>query len=52
MKVCIIGNGLISLSLAKTLVNQGIMLIFFDGKKSRKNDKSRTLSISKKYRIF
>ena len=29
MKVCILGNGLISLTLAKTLVNQGIYVDIF-----------------------
>ena len=47
MKVCIIGSGLTSLTLAKTLVNQGIYVDVFSNFKTKKLDKSRTLSISK-----
>ncbi len=47
MKVCIIGSGLTSLTLAKTLVNQGIYVDIFSNLEKRKLDKSRTLSISK-----
>ena len=47
MKVCIIGNSLTSLTLAKTLVNLGIYVdIFFDLKK-KNQDKNRTIEISK-----
>tara|TARA_B100000900_G_scaffold65169_1_gene50394 strand:- start:523 stop:1596 length:1074 start_codon:yes stop_codon:yes gene_type:complete len=47
MKVCIIGNSLTSLTLAKTLVNLGIYVdIFFDLKK-KNQDKNRTIGISK-----
>ena len=47
MKVCIIGSGLISLTLAKILVNQGIYVDLFSKNKKIKKDKTRTLSISK-----
>ena len=47
MKVCVIGSGLTSLTLAKTLVNQGIYVDVFSNFKTKKLDKSRTLSISK-----
>ena len=47
MKICILGNGLTSLALAKTLVNQGIYVDYFINKKLKNNDKSRTLGISK-----
>ena len=46
MKVCIVGNGLISLTLAKALVNQGIYVDIFLSKKTNKINKSRTLGIS------
>ena len=47
MKVCIVGNGLTALTLAKTLVNRGIYVdIFFDSKTIKIN-KNRTLAISK-----
>ncbi len=48
MKVCIIGNGLTSLSLAKILVNMGLNVHIFSNLKFEKIDRSRTLSISKK----
>ena len=47
MKVCIIGSGLTSLSLAKILTNMGINVDIFSGSNSKKIDESRTLSISK-----
>ncbi len=47
MKVCIIGNGLTSLSLAKILVNMGINVHIFSNLNLKKIDRSRTLSISK-----
>ena len=48
MKVCILGNNLTSLSLAKTLINQGIFVdIFSDDKKKVNYQKSRTIGISK-----
>ncbi len=47
MKVCILGSGLTSLTLAKMLVNQGIRVeILFDGK-TKKNNRFQTLGISK-----
>ena len=47
MKVCILGSGLTSLSLAKILVNMGINVDFFSNLNFEKVDRSRTLSISK-----
>ena len=52
MKVCILGNGLTSLSLAKTLVNMGINVEIILNLNFEKIDKSRTLSISKKNAAF
>jgi len=52
MKVCILGNGLTSLSLAKTLVNMGINVEIILNSNLEKIDKSRTLSISKKNAAF
>jgi len=47
MKVSILGDGLTSLTLAKTLANQGISVdIFCDGK-AKKYSKIQTLGISK-----
>ncbi len=48
MKLCILGNGLTSLSLAKFLVNKGIYVEIFSSKKKLDQDKSRTIGISKK----
>ena len=47
MKVCIIGIGLTSLALAKTLVNKGIYVDILENKISNKMDKQRTIGISK-----
>ncbi len=47
MKVCILGNGLTSLALAKALVNKGISTDVFLSNNNKKKDKSRTLGISK-----
>ena len=47
MKVCILGNGLSSLTLAKALVNQNIYVELIVQKKNLKIDQSRTLGISK-----
>ena len=47
MKVCILGNGLSSLTLAKALVNQNIYVELISQKKNQKIDQSRTLGISK-----
>ena len=46
MKVCIIGSGLTSLTLAKALVNQNIFVDIIHQKKSYLINKSRTLGIS------
>ena len=48
MKLCILGNGLTSLSLAKCLVNLGISVVIFPTKKNLDQDRSRTIGISKK----
>ena len=47
MKVCILGNGLSSLTLAKALVNQNIYVEIISFKKNQKISLSRTLGISK-----
>ena len=47
MKVCILGSGLTSLTLAKTLINQGIYVDIFLSKNNFKKDNNRTLGISK-----
>ena len=47
MKVCILGDGLTSLSLAKTLVNQGIFVDIYSDKKIKKLNKFRTIGITK-----
>jgi 2-octaprenyl-6-methoxyphenol hydroxylase len=47
MKVCILGGGLISLTLAKTLVNQGIYVDFILNQKVKNQNRTRTLGISK-----
>ena len=47
MKVCILGDGLTSLSLAKTLVNLGIYVDIFYSKKIKKQNNSRTIGITK-----
>ena len=47
MKVCILGNGLSSLTLAKALVNQNIYVDLITQKKNLKIGQSRTLGISK-----
>ncbi len=46
MKVCIIGNSLVSLTLAKALTNMGISVDIFFTKKQNIPDSSRTLGIS------
>ena len=48
MKLCILGNGLTSLSLAKCLVNLGISVVIFPTKKNLDQDRSRTIGVSKK----
>ena len=47
MKVCILGNGLSSLSLAKALTNLGVYVDVFSDKKIKNQNKTRTLGISK-----
>ena len=47
MKVCIIGSGLSSLTLAKALVNQKIHVDIFSSKKIIKPNNSRTVGITK-----
>ena len=47
MKVCIIGNGLTALTLAKALVNKGIYVDIVNNDKFKNNDENRTLGISK-----
>ena len=47
MKVCILGSGLTSLTLAKTLVNLGINVDIFSNVINEKYNKIRTIGISK-----
>ena len=47
MKVCIIGRGLTSLTLAKTLVDEGISVDIYANQKAKSLDRSRTIGISK-----
>ena len=47
MRVCILGTGLSSLTLAKALVNQKIYVDLFPQKKTNLPYKSRTIGISK-----
>ena len=47
MKVCILGNGLTSLTLAQTLVKQGIYVDIFSLKNSINYKKTQTLGISR-----
>ena len=47
MKVCIIGSGLTSLSLAKILINRGLKVDLFSDNLSNIYDKSQTIGISK-----
>ena len=47
MKISILGNGLTSLALAKSLVNQGIKVDIFSDQKVKNNNKIQTLGISK-----
>ena len=46
MNVCILGNGLTSLALAKTLVNKGVNVDIFFNKKNKTNN-DRTIGIQK-----
>ena len=52
MKVCILGDGLSCLALAKALVNQKIRVDNLINKKKQKVNYSRTLGISKKYWLY
>ena len=47
MRVCIIGDGLSSLTLAKALINENIYVDVFGPKKKNLPNKSRTIGISK-----
>ena len=47
MNVCILGSGLVSLTLAKALINLGINVDIFSNFKSKNQNKIRTLGISK-----
>ena len=47
MRVCILGAGLSSLTLAKALVNQNIYVDLYSQKKIKLPHKSRTIGISK-----
>jgi 2-octaprenyl-6-methoxyphenol hydroxylase len=47
MKVCIIGDGLVSLTLANILIQKELIVDILSTKKNNKYDKSRTLGISK-----
>ena len=47
MKVCIIGNGLVSMTLANALIKKNLDVHIISGKKFNHYDKSRTLGISK-----
>ena len=47
MKVCLIGNGLVSLTLANVLIQKDIFVVIYSVKKNNFNDQSRTLGISK-----
>tara|TARA_B100000524_G_scaffold345054_1_gene243163 strand:+ start:19 stop:1101 length:1083 start_codon:yes stop_codon:yes gene_type:complete len=47
MKVCIIGDGLVGLTLANVLIQKEFVVDILSGKKDKKYDKSRTLGISK-----
>ena len=47
MKICIMGNGLTSLTLAKALVNQNIHVDILKDKKKQSIDQSGTIGITK-----
>ena len=47
MNICLIGNSLTSLVLAKTLINKNINIFLYYEKKIQHNQKSRTIGISK-----
>ena len=52
MRVCILGAGLTSLTLAKALVNKNIYVDIIETKKNFLHDKSRTIGISKSNIVF
>ncbi len=52
MRVCILGGGISSLTLAKALVNQNIYVDLFSSQKISTPDTSRTLGISKSNTVF
>src|SRR6056300_405991 len=47
MKVCLIGDGLVSLTLANVLIQKDVFVDIYSVKKNNSNDQSRTLGISK-----
>ena len=47
MRVCILGNSLSSLTLAKALVNQKIYVDVISSKKSKKSNQTRTIVFPK-----
>src|SRR6056300_1454189 len=47
MKVCLIGDGLVSLTLANVLIQKDLFVDIYSVKKKNFNDQSRTLGISK-----
>ena len=47
MKICIIGDGLVSLTLANVLIKKNLPVDIIFNKSIKKHDKSRTISISK-----
>ena len=47
MKICIIGDGLVSLTLANVLIQKGIPVDILFKKNKKRHDKTRTLGISK-----
>ena len=48
MEICILGNGLISLTLAKALANLGIYVDILSNQNVKNQDKIRTIGISKR----
>ena len=47
MKICILGNSLTSLTLAKSFINKAIHVDIFFNQKNKNQDKNRTIGISK-----
>src|SRR6056300_1684531 len=47
MKVCLIGDGLVSLTLANVLIQKDVFVDIYSVKKNNSNDQSRTLGMSK-----